>query len=145
MSIADYKPATLDVSVRGLTEPMKVRGLSLDDIAVLMNEHLVDINYLFDVYSNAPVGAGPLATAQFATTLATNAPALVANTIALAADEPGAASAIRRMPLPVQVDALIKIVQLTFDEAGGARKFFESLTMLLGALAPAPQKTGSLT
>lgn len=146
MGIADYQPQRLSIPVKGLDEPMRVRGLSLDDVAVLLNEYMPDVDTLFELYD---VGVNDstkvAATAQFAIKLAQQAPALVSHLIALAADEPAATAAIRRMPMTVHVEALKAVALLTFEEAGGARKFFESLKMLLAGIAPTAKQTVSPT
>ena len=145
MSLADYQPARALVEFnRG---SVTVRGLSLDDVSVLMHNHLPDLDGLFDLYENAattPADTGVATTARYMVNLIREAPALVANVIALASDEPDAVENARRLPMPVQLDIMKKVVTLTFDEAGGPRKFFESLMMLLRGIRPAPQTTGSL-
>lgn len=144
MSLADYQPMRKDVPVRGTS--VSVRGLGLDDVAVLMNLYLSDIDALFRLYDDEVDESNRVAAmAQFAIVLCREAPALVGHMIALAADEPDQIEKARKLSLPAQVDILKTIFELTFEEAGGARKFFESLAMLLRTLAPAAQKTGSPT
>lgn len=137
MSLADFQPATDVVSFRG--KPLiTVRGLSLDDIAILMRENLSDLDELLKLYAeNVSDKVAVAATAQFAVSLAREMPALVARLICLACDEPGQDEKARKLPVPVQVEAIKKIVTLTFSEAGGAKKFFESLSSLIGAVQPA--------
>ncbi len=125
---------------------MIVRGLSLDDVAVLMNQHLGDLEKLFDLYEGTVrEDTKVLATAQFAIGLTRDAPALVANIIAMAADEPHAVNKARLLPMPVQVEAIKAIASLTFHEAGGAKNFLTSLTNLIAAVAPTANQTGSNT
>jgi len=142
MSLADYQPMRTDVPVRGTS--VSVRGLALDDVAVLMNLYLSDIDALFRLYDEEVDQASKVAAmAQFAIVLCREAPALVGHLIALAADEPDMIDKARRLSLPAQVDVLKAVFRMTFEEAGGARKFCESLGELLRTLAPAAQKTGS--
>ena len=144
MSLADYQPMRVDVPVKGTS--ISVRGLSLDDVAILMNTYLRDIDALFRLYEDEVDEASKVAAmAQFAIVLCREAPALVGHLIALSADEPNMVDRARRLSLPAQVDLLKAIFEMTFEEAGGARKFCESLGMLLRTLAPAAQKTASHT
>lgn len=153
MSLADYQPLRSPVPL-GNGNSMDVRGLSLDDVAVLMNQHLVDLERLFDLYEGGVrEDAKVLATAQFAIGLTRDAPALVANVIALAAAPDGASRdeiaalvpKARTLPMPVQVEAIKAISLLTFAEAGGAKNFLSSLTNLIAAVAPAANPTDSNT
>jgi hypothetical protein len=144
MSLAAYEPQRRTIPLRGGS--VDVRGIGLDDVAVLMNLYLRDIDALFNLYDeNVDEGSKMAAMAQFAIVLCREAPALVGHLIALAADEPDQIDKARRLSLPAQVEILKAIFELTFEEAGGSRKFFESLGMLLRTLAPAAQKTGSPT
>ena len=144
MSLADYQPMRSDVPLKGTS--VSVRGLGLDDVAILMNLYLRDIDALFRLYDDEVDESNKVAAmAQFAIVLCREAPALVGHAIALACDEPDQIDKARKLSLPAQVEIIKTIFTLTFDEAGGARKFFESLGMLLRTLAPAVQKTGSPT
>lgn len=144
MGLADYQPKTEVIKFSG--GEFTVRGLGLDDFAVLINEHLADLDSLFELYDEASgQDARVSEIARFAIVLAREAPALTANVIALASDEPGAVAQARRLSLPVQIAALKAIGTLTFEEAGGFRKFVGSLTNLLAAIRPTAQTTDSLT
>ncbi len=59
------------------------------------------------------------------------APGLVAMIIALGADEPDAQAEAMTLPFSVQMDALTKIARLTFTQAGGPKKFLESVAALM--------------
>jgi len=145
MALADYTPLTRAIPFRRGGE-VTVRGLSLDDVAVLMNLYLQDIDALFGMYDQSRAADERVAEmARFAVVLCREAPALVGHAIALAADEPDEIDRARKMPLPVQVELVKAILELTFEEAGGARKFFESLGGLLQTLVPAMKKTDSPT
>lgn len=137
MGLADYQPLREEITfVRG--GGISVRGFSLEDVALLMNTHFPDINKLFDMYQQQVEQAVVMdAMVQFAATLVREAPMLVANMIALAADEPGAVDKARMLPIAAQIECLKKIAKLTFEEAGGVKNFFESLKMLLGGMVPA--------
>lgn len=144
MALADYSPERVAIGFKGGS--FQVRGLSLDDVSVLMKDHLADLDELLVLYSrNVDPQMTVAATAQYAVTLVREAPSLVANVIALASDEPDAIDNARRLPLPTQVDALKAIGQLTFEEAGGAKKFFESLKELVMRVRPPLTMTDSPT
>lgn len=144
MSLADYQPLRREIPLRGGSS-VSVRGLSLDDVAVLMNLYLRDIDALFNLYDEVDEASQVRAMAQFAVVLCREAPTLVAHAIALVCDEPDHIDKARLLGLPKQVEILKAVFEMTFEEAGGARKFIESLGMLLQTLAPAVQKTGSPT
>lgn len=142
MALADYVVERKAVPFKGGS--FDVRGLSLDDVTVLMREHLSDLDQIFELYASTTsqeVLVGE--TARYAIKLVQEAPGLVANVIALASDEPHQADRARTLSIPVQVDALEKIFLLTFEEAGGAKKFFESLGRLLTGLRPTVSLTSS--
>lgn len=63
--------------------------------------------------------------------IATGMPALVAKVIALCADEPEMDAVVAKLPLPVQVEALIAIGGLTFDGEESIKNFVSGLMTLL--------------
>ena len=144
MGLADYQPARQKVEFKGGS--VSVRGLSLDDVTVLLKHHLADLDNLMEIYQRDVKDEMAIAAAvQYGVSLAREAPGLVAHVIALACDEPEKVDQARMMPLPVQVELLKAIGTLTFEEVGGAKKFFESLQTLTAAIRPAKGATGSLT
>lgn len=136
MSINDYRPATAEVEIKGGS--LTVRGLALDDIAVLMRSHLVDLDKLIAIYQgNVNDGAAVATFTQYAVALAKEAPGLVANIIALGCDDGDNVPPYRKLSLPASVRAVDKIAELTFEEAGGPKKFAESLMAIFrGMRAP---------
>lgn len=145
MSLADYQPERAEVKFKAGS--FEVRGLALDDIATLMRNHGSDLESMIQIYSDAQNNNAAIAAmANYAIALAKEAPGFVANMIALASDEPDTVDNARRLPMATQVEALKQIGRLTFEEAGGPKKFFESLTGLVKMVAPTILKqTGSLT
>lgn len=142
MALADFHVVREDVPMS--KGKLSVRGLALDDIAILIRENLSDLDDLLHIYgSNADDRVAISETAKFAINLVRETPALVAKLIALACDEPDSEHLARKLPIPVQVEAIKKVVDLTFREAGGVKNFMESLTNLLGAVRPVPSLTGS--
>lgn len=143
--LSDYTPLTKAVLLSG-DRSLHVRGLSLDDVAVLMNAHFADIDNIFNLYDQR-AGQDQMidAVLGFIATLVKESPALVGNIIALACDEPQFVDRARKLSASAQIEALKAVAQLTFEEAGGYRKFFESLSTLLRGAVPTLPKTDSPT
>lgn len=137
MALADYTPVRAPVEFKGGS--FDVRGLSLEDVSVLMRSHLPDVEAIIDLMAKGNAGGEFDVTSvmEHAITIVKEAPGLAANLIALAADDPDNVDKARSMPLPLQVRAIEKICEVTFEEAGGPKKFFESLVRLLSSLRPA--------
>lgn len=145
MSLADYQPARESVQFRGGS--FQVRGLSADDLGVLLKHHLPDLDRLFELYAEGvDERLAVFGTAQYAIKLVQDAPGLTAHVIALAADEPEMVDKARQLSIPVQVEALKTIVKLTFEEAGGPKNFFEGMKKLvMAANLPTDMTAGSRT
>lgn len=144
MSLSDYTPERAEVVFKGGS--FSVRGLALDDVTGLMKSFGSDLESMIGIYINGVNNDQSVAMmAQYAIALAKEAPGFVANVIARASDEPDAVDNARGLSMPTQVAALKEIGRLTFEEAGGPKKFFESLSGLLTMVAPSVKKTGSLT
>lgn len=130
MSIADYKPETAEVEFKGGS--LTVRGLALDDVAVLMRTHMSDIDGLVAIFQNGVSDDIAIAQmSQYAMGLLREAPGLVSNLIALACDDAENVPLYRQLPMPVMLRAVESIGKLTFEEAGGPKKFIESLLGML--------------
>lgn len=143
MSLSNYQAPKLVVSFKG--GQFEVRGITLDDLAILLKNHLNDIENLVDMFQKEPDHEAAVASLlKHSITLIREAPGLVANLIALASDEPDAVDNARSLSMPIQVKAIQSIAQLSFEEAGGPKKFVESLWMLLKGM-PSLTKTDSLT
>lgn len=140
MSLADYQPAREIVEFKGGS--VSVRGLSLDDVSVLMSHHLSDLDNLLDIYRRGvDESLAVAATAQYAIRLVKEAPGLVAHLIALAVDEPSHVDKARGLPMPTQIRILEVAGRLTFEEAGGAKKFVESLGSLINNMKTPASRT----
>jgi len=144
MSLADFQPERAKVAYKG--GDFDVRGLTLNDVAILLRHHLDDLEALIVVFSrDFDQTAIVSAVTQHGVALIKEAPGLVANLIAIASDEPDEVDQARALSMHTQVNALETIARLTFDEAGGAKKFVESLNHLLRGLRPTLLKTDSPT
>lgn len=141
MALSDYQPERREVIVNG--KPLfSVEGLSFDGLEKLVRTHVADMEGVFDLIL---VGEKPSDTlnaslASMALALVTKAPGLAANIIAIASGEEITDQLIasaRRLPFPNQVEALVTIGELTFEENGGVKKSVESLFSLLSRLRAA--------
>lgn len=126
MGLRDITLPTETISVGGAS--FSVRGLSFEDVTSLIGRHQSAIENLIDRYNAKGTDAEVL---QF---LVRETPSLTAQVIALASDEPDQEAAARKLPMPIQIDALTAIAKLTFEEAGGVKKFAEQLAGLFGGL-----------
>lgn len=136
MSLSDFQIHTETVSFRGGS--LELRGLSLNDFSTLMRGHLADLNKLFDLYDNPETRETAIGqSAKFAITIVQETPAMVAQLIVLASDSSQDTLHIaERLPLPTQVECVRHVINLTFEEAGGAKKFLDSLMAMVSSLRP---------
>lgn len=129
MGLKNYKPRRHEFAL-GDGQALSVRGLSLEDISMLVQHHLPDLEELFDLFSTIAEQTDD----QFETVvvnLLQRAPGLAANIIALAADEPDAPKEAAMLPAPLQLEILLKVGNFTFEEVGGVKKGMESIAALL--------------
>lgn len=128
MPLAGFEPESREVAIaRGVT--VRIRGLSLSSIAVLIREHFPDLDAIVDLIQSN--GSFDIAELQpLAVAVVSQAPGLAANIIALAAGE-GTARDAERIPGPTQISLLKEIAELTFAEAGGVGKAWETIAALL--------------
>lgn len=137
MPLSDYRPERQDVTFK--SGAFAVRGLTLDDIGLLIRAHYDDLAGIIELYDES---AAEIFTKRgldkFVLRLCTSAPGLVGSIIVLASDEAGdeAEAAVRRLPFPVMVDALLKVGKLTFEEVGGLGNFMATCGSLLGGMLP---------
>lgn len=128
MGLNNYTPERHEFVLKGGS--FHVRGLSLEDVSRLVNHHLPDLEALFDLFSSGQLDSDsnlrPLVMS-----LVREAPGLAANLIALASDEPDSAKQAATLPAPVQIDAILKIGDMTFSEVGGIKKGMEGIAALL--------------
>lgn len=126
MGLRDITLPTETISVGRAS--FSVRGLSFEDMTALIARHQSALELLIERYNTKGSDAEVL---QF---LVRETPTLTAQIIALASDEPDQEEAVRKLPMPKQIDALTAIAKLTFEEVGGVKKFAEQLAGLFGGL-----------
>lgn len=109
-----------------------VRGLTPADITQLVRVHYEAASKAFDRFAGRDPNSLSLDDAgAMATDLFTEAPALVAHAIALAADEPDQFDKAMMLPLDVQVIAIEQIAILTFRAEGGVKNFGETVLRIV--------------
>lgn len=143
MGLASYTPERHEVSIGGSS--FFVEGLTLDSISRLIQQHLPDLEAIFELFKNAEkVEQADLT--NLATALVQAAPGLAANIIALGANEPDAAPNAAKLPAPLQIELILKIGDLTFKETGGVKKSMEMVVALLSSMKTAkPMLTEAMT
>lgn len=130
MALADIQQETYEVKMKGGS--FVVTALSFNTLSVLIKTHLAEMEEIFDVVAPDLDTDSPINAEALARKLVTEAPGLAANIIALAAGEPDYAGNAARLPFPVQMDTLIEIGRMTFEEVGGIKK---TMTMILTMLS----------
>jgi hypothetical protein len=132
MALIEYTPERRDIKAREGQVLGQVQGLSLEHVAVLVREHLPDLEALFELFQTGDVESLEAQDwLKLAMPIITQAPGLAANMIALAADEPGSAQKVQTWPLGVQLMALVDIFDLTVAEVGSVKKAMEMVAALL--------------
>lgn len=128
MGLKHLKLPTEEIKTPGGT--FAVRGLSFVDVSALVRTDGAELSALFDHYSGAIKGEN-VSTAEvmaLSGSLVDIAPDMAAKVIVVAADgDDDDLAMVRKLPFPVQVEALEKIAQLTFDSAGGPKKLLETV------------------
>lgn len=145
MALSDYAPKSETVTFPG--GEFTVRGLSLQDLTVLLRTHYATANALFDRYiGESAMAAATAKSPEIATgdprevvlEALEVAPGMISDVVARAADEPDKAALVARLPLGVQVEAIEAVVRLTLEAEGGLEKFVETVLRLTGSLASVP-------
>jgi len=146
MSLKDFQVRSEVVAFRGGS--LTFRGLSLNDVSYLIGNYMPEVTKLFQMYAKEEQREAAIAESmKFATTVVRETPLLVSELMVLVsiddeADLGDAAtrdmllSIAKKLPLPVQVESIKKIFELTFEEAGGAKKFIDSVMEMTKVMAP---------
>ena len=100
-----------------------VRGLSYFDLKVLLTKHSVQLSNTFDLLVGSRDDNDGSNTAMMVALFLEQAPAIAADVICIAADEPDAFETVLMLPFPVQTDALNKIAKMTFASEDDVKKF----------------------
>lgn len=142
-SLSELQLPTDEVKVPGSETTISVRGLSLTDCSQLLKRHGEQLEI---VYQSNIVGQDDIPpAADIAKSLMQSAPDAVAEIIALANDSPEEAKTVRKLPAPVQVEALSKIAVLTFHSEAEVKKLIETVIQGSGILTSLVNSLGSPT
>lgn len=153
MSLASYKPPILNFPIGD--QAVVIRGLSLTDLSMLINSNLEDMEVAFSLVSgilndikstDEAVQASINSRIQSAVvTLARSAPRLCTAAIAMCAVEDSEfedrLAAAATLSAPIQVDLMLAIGKMTFEEVGGVKKFIEKLGALLSQMKLTPEQS----
>lgn len=141
----DFRIPTAQVNYKG-TQVMEVRGLAFNDVSYLVNRHRDDLLQLMDLWTQVADDfqrddiqssiQQAAVNKDYIIRLIQQAPAIVANAIALAADAIDQVDTIARYPVSIQIEALQVIGKLTADDFGGIKKLIGSIAGLAMANAP---------
>lgn len=137
MSLKDFTHTQTIIPLPGGHE-FKVRGISLNDVALIFRWHEDAVQEIYvKLQANANLGLNdPASVVDVIREIIQVTPGLVGSLIALAADEAGEVMTVNSLPLPIQIEALTAIGQLTFQDLDGAKKFAASVIGLLNRIAP---------
>lgn len=146
MGLAGYTPARRTISVNADLS-FRVRALTLTDIAAIIEKDLTGLDALFSRHATQMqnVFANQDADNNLILILVKDAPQIAGHLIALAADEPNATEEASKLPVPVMLQAIIDICDITFTDYGGPKKFFGMLVSLYQTMRPASGDPASPT
>jgi hypothetical protein len=139
------------VSLRKFTPPhaeilagdqkVRLRALNVNDLSLLIEAHGDSLRELWDAWAAAKDAPTEASRAdRLWLMLVQRFPAVTASIIAVSADEPDAEDQARALSFATQLDAVVKIARLTFEEVGGLGNFLSSLTVAVQGLGLAPSK-----
>lgn len=140
MSLADFVIRKEDVMYQGVVAT-SVRGIALRDITELLHDHLVEMNHVFKLYEQeGDKNVAAMKGAEFALKLVNDVPDLVESFIVQATDEtdtPALRETLRKLPIGLMVEIIRKIIDITTEDAGGAKKLLDNLMGMVRTIQPA--------
>lgn len=128
MALTDYVPETRQIPLGNTA--FEVRGLTLEDMAILIRTHLPHLEAVVDLIKHNDK-IEPSNVQDLIASMVSQAPGLAANIIALAAGETNAQATAARLPALKQIEALQGVFELTFSEVGSVKKVFDLLLGLM--------------
>lgn len=145
MPISEFKDTREEVEFRGGS--FSVRAISLPDVSALIEVHEYVVNNIVDkvrarkeLFDQARAGENEEAMAEVVSSVITElireSPILVANLIAICADEPDQMGNVARMPVSVQLDAVSKIAKLTFTDLASVKKLAADVMAIVNGILP---------
>lgn len=139
MSLRDYVPSTRTVTLKG-DNKLTVRGLAFEDMQHFLINRGELVSDLLALLEESGFDVDKMEVEQtknIGVKLISSLPNLVAEVIAIGADEPDMILAARRLPAPKQLELLEGVYSLTFEEPGSVKKFFDQL---IGTMQSIPKK-----
>lgn len=113
---------------------LTVRGISAEDVMRLVQIHGPAMSKLFNQITSKEVAIDLDNTARIATVLLNQAPDIVADLLLIATDEMDVNKGFevaKRLPIPVQLNALEAIAELTFIDGGSVGEMIGTVTKML--------------
>lgn len=124
---------SVEVPLPGLDETITVRGLSVNDLERIFQDHGEGLTELFRDWV-ASKGLTMPEPAELINMLRQEVPDVLAAMIALANDDPDAAETVSRLPGVVQVSAAIEVLKLTFHSVAELKKILEQAILGMEAV-----------
>jgi hypothetical protein len=139
MSLSDYKPPKRKIEFDGGS--FEVRAISLPDVAMLIDLHertIAAIVTKIRERQNLDFDSAEIMVNTIMEVVR-ESPMLAANIISLCADEQDQMQTVLKLPLPVQIDALQQIANVTFTDLASVKKFIaDAMRLVKGILPPTP-------
>ena len=138
MGLKGFNPASAEIAIpNGGT--LTVRGLALEDLAVLVRKFYDPLNTLFDKYIGEASAfqvdqkftKGELGLGDFKGIVLDaleKAPALITEALALATDDFENVALYRLLPVGTRIEAIERVVTLTLEAEGGLEKLMETVS-----------------
>lgn len=133
--LADYVAKRELIELDGTS--FSVGGVSFNGLTQLINTHFADLDAIISLAKEAVNGdidnVSQGSIESLVLSAVSDAPGFIANLIAVAAGETSekAVQAAAAIAAPKQIEIVLKIVKLTFEEVGGVKKGMEVVANLL--------------
>lgn len=128
MALRDYTQPTKTVEFPGGS--FVVKGLSFNTLAALFTDAKDEMMEAMGLYDGM-ASSGEVTNEALGLALIQQFPKVVAKLIAYGAGEPDAEEQAGKLPVPVQMDALMALSDLTFAEPDALKKFVGQVTSLI--------------
>lgn len=128
---------TDSIKLQGSEEALVVRGLSVNDFKILINMHRDIAATIFEKITSASTADQDQVLASvddLVLMVIDEFPLVLADFIALAADQLEDADVFVNLPVGAQFEAISKICRLTFGEEDSAKKLLATVTKLMGVV-----------
>lgn len=118
---------------------VSVRAVSLQDVAILIDSHQFAITHIANIIATRKDMdfTQPEVLVDTIMTILGESPIMVANIIALCADDTDNIETAARLPLPVQLEILNAIGDLTFRDEAAIKKFAANVKTMIGQVLSA--------